>query len=224
MRFTARPHPAPRLRRSLGVTVALTLVALPALPRAAHAADPLAAAQQRVTKAIEAADKAVADFKDAEAKYFHLENEVATTGRTIDRLRIDQRRLAKLARLRALVAYKGGTVIVDDFIGGDGNVMDAARRATLLDRVNVRGNEAIAQLGEITSDLHRREKSLRKDIKDQQHALAELKQREHETQQAVDDAQRAEQELREKLAAEKRAAEFAAFVARARAAAARKRR
>jgi murein DD-endopeptidase MepM/ murein hydrolase activator NlpD len=172
-----------------------------------------------VTAAIKAADKTVADLKEAEAEYFHLELQVAATGRSIDHLRVDQQRLAKLARLRAVAAYRGGSGIIGDFIGGDSNVMDAARRTTMLDRVNARGNEAIAQLAVITSELHRQDTSLRNEIKRQEKALHDLKDREARTTRAVEDAQRAEQELRARLVAEQRAAEFAARVAQARAAA-----
>src|SRR4051794_8052182 len=206
-------------RRVFGAAVALTLCAALAVPGTAQADDPLAAAQARVTAAIEAADAAVGDLKDAEAKAVQLDDQVAATARTIERLRVEQRGLVKLARLRALVAYKGGPVLIDDIVGGQGNVMDAARRATLLDRVNARGNEAIARLGQVTDDLHRRENAQRSEIKRQDRAIAKLKQREQDTQRAVDEAQQAEEALRARLAAEKRAAEFAAFVAQARAAA-----
>jgi murein DD-endopeptidase MepM/ murein hydrolase activator NlpD len=198
------------------VIVALLLLVL---PRTAQAADPLAAAQARVTDAIKAADKTVGDLKEAEAEYFRLEQQIATTGHAIDRLRVDQQRLAKLARLRAVAAYKGGSGIIDDLIGGDGNVMDAARRATMLDRVNARGNEAIDQLAGITSELHRRDTSLRNAITRQQKALHDLKEREARTTRAVDDAKRAEQALRARLVAEKRASEYAARLRQARAAA-----
>jgi murein DD-endopeptidase MepM/ murein hydrolase activator NlpD len=212
VRFTVT---LPLVRRAVGATV---IVALLAVPQAAQASDPLAAAQAKVTDAINAADAAVGAYNDAQTVYYRLEEQVATTGRTIDRLRGEQHRLAKLAQLRALVAYKGGPSGIDDLVG-DKDVMDAARRATLLDRVNARGNEALARLAEVTSDLHAREKSLRKEISRQEHALSDLKARERNTRRAVDDAQRAEQALRDRLAAEKRASEFTAFVAQARAAA-----
>jgi murein DD-endopeptidase MepM/ murein hydrolase activator NlpD len=213
VRFTVT---LPLVRRVLAATLLVSL--LLAVPRAAQASDPLAAAQAKVTEAIKAADAAVGAYNDAQTVYYRLEEQVAQTGHTIDRLRGEQHGLAKLARLRALVAYKGGPSGIDELVG-DKDVMDAARRATLLDRVNARGNEAIARLGEVTSDLHAREKSLRKEISRQERALSDLKERERNTNRAVDDAQRAEQVLRDKLAAEKRAAEFTAFVAQARAAA-----
>jgi murein DD-endopeptidase MepM/ murein hydrolase activator NlpD len=203
------------LRRAvLGLVVALALLVL---PRTAQAADPLAAAQARVTDAMKAANKTVADLKDAEARYFHLEDQIAKTGDAIDHLRVDRLRLAKLARLRAVAAYRGGTVMIEDLIGGDGDVMDAARRATMLDRVNARGNEAIDQLAGITSELQRRGASLRNAIKHQEKALRDLKKREARTTRAVDEAQRAEQALRARLVAEKRESEFAVRVTQARA-------
>jgi septal ring factor EnvC (AmiA/AmiB activator) len=91
--------------------------------------------------------------------------------------RVEQQRVAKLARLRAVAAYKGGAPIIDDLVGGDANVMDAGRRATMLDRVNARGNEAIDQLAAITSDMHRRSTSLHHAVKRQENALHHLKER-----------------------------------------------
>jgi septal ring factor EnvC (AmiA/AmiB activator) len=199
--------------RVLGVAVALTLLAL---PRVAEAADPLAEAQARVTTAIKAADEAVDAFNAAQSEYYRLEDEISATNRTIDRLRVEQQKLALLARVRAVVAYKGGTNELENLVGED-SVMDAGRRATLLDRANARGNDAMARLTDVTDDLHAQEESLRADLDRQEDALAELKRGQEETQRAVEEAQRAEQELRERLEAEQRAAEFTALVEQARA-------
>jgi murein DD-endopeptidase MepM/ murein hydrolase activator NlpD len=211
----------PFLRRAVGAAVALGLVVpgFAATPAAAKASDPLGAAQSRVVEATKAANAAIAEFQAAESRHFATQEEAAATRREIGRLRAEQQRLVKLARLRAVTAYKGGGGAIDDFMGGldDGDVMDAARRATLLDRVNARGNQAIALLGRVTSDLHAREAALRKELREQAEALAELKEQEQAAIAALEEARRAEQQLRERLAAEKRAAEYAAMVAAARA-------
>ena len=68
-------------------------------------------------------------------------------------------------------------------------MLDAARRATLLDRVDARGNAAMEQLGAVTDDLHAHEADLRKELKRSADSLAELKKQEDAELQAVADAQ-----------------------------------
>jgi septal ring factor EnvC (AmiA/AmiB activator) len=176
----------------------------------------LAEAQARVTDSVRAADEAVGAFNAAQSEFYRLEDEIASANRAIEALRVEQQRLALLARVRAVVAYKGGTNELENLVGED-SVMDAGRRATLLDRANARGNDAMARLTDVTDDLRAREESLQSDLERQEDAVAELKRRQEETQQAVEDARRAEQALRQRLEEERRAAEYAAFVAEARA-------
>ena len=188
-------------------------------PPAVHASDPLAVAQARVQEATRRADAAVAAYNSAESKYYELENDADIARRTIDRLKTQQHALAKLAQARAVIAYQGGPMLIDELVGLNTDVMDAARRATLLDRVNADSNDAIARLTQVTDDVHARERALRDDATKQKHALADLQSGERAATHAVDEAKNAEQSLREKLAAEKRLAEFVAMVTKARAAA-----
>ncbi len=196
------------LRRALGAIVALLLLVL---PRTAQAADPLAVAQARVTDAIKAADKTVGDLKDAEAEYFRLEQQIADE-RPRDRSAARRRSNASRSS-RACVPWLPTRVA-----RGSSTTSSVATATSWTRRGGQRcwigstrrGNEAIDQLAGITSELHRRDTSLRNAITRQQKALRDLKEREARTTRAVDEAQRAEQALRARLVAEKRASEYAA--------------
>ena len=39
-----------------------------------------------------------------------------------------------------------GSLVIDDVLGNGSDILDAARRATMLDDVNAQGDEVIAQL------------------------------------------------------------------------------
>jgi peptidoglycan LD-endopeptidase LytH len=198
--------------------VAAVVLATPFAP--ASAADPLAAAQAQLTDALRSANAAAAAYDEAQTAYYRLEDDAARARHDIANLRREQGQLARLARLRAVAAYKGGTPLFDGLLGSDSNVLDAARRATLLDRVDARGNAAMEQLGAVTDDLHAHEAELRKELKRSAESLAELKKQEDAELQAVADARRAEQSVRAELARQQRLREYEAVVARARAAAA----
>ena len=127
--------------------LAAVAVALLTPPAAAGAAsDPLAAAVARVTAA-----QTGRQPRDRRAttprrpRYYQLQDEQASTQRRIATLTAQQQHLATLGRLRAVVAYKRGSLVIDDVLGNGSDILDAARRATMLNDVNARGNETIAQ-------------------------------------------------------------------------------
>ena len=194
-------------------------VGVMAVASPAHAADPLAGAQGRVTSAIKDANDATAAYEDAQSQYYALQNGIIDAQKAILREKDEQARLAKLAQLRALVAYKSGPTLLDDLVGVQNDVMEAARRATLLDRVNEQGLQVINQLTRVTDDLHAREKALHSELDRQAQTLADMKKRSQQASAALTSAQQAESQLRAKLEAERRAAEFARIVAQAQAAA-----
>jgi murein DD-endopeptidase MepM/ murein hydrolase activator NlpD len=173
--------------------------------------------QARVTKALQEVEEAVNALKEAEHETHRLESEIERTREIVAGLRTEQARLRKLARLRALTAYKGGTVSIDELVAIDSTVMDAARRATLLDTVNAQGNEAIDRLEVVTSDLKTREKRLSKQLETQRRALEDLEEREAAATQALERARAEEEALRRKLEEERRIAELNAILAKARA-------
>jgi murein DD-endopeptidase MepM/ murein hydrolase activator NlpD len=210
----------PFLRRALLAAVGLALLTPPS---PAHAAtDPLQAAIDRVTRATQTQHEATARYSQAEGEYNKVQDEAERTQRKVNELQAEQKRLGGLARQRALVAYKRGVTVFDDILGNGSDVLEAARRATVLDRVNAKGNEAIKQLTVVTDDLHARQKALAKDLDRAGKALAEMKKQEQIANQALADAQKAEKDLRAKLERERRQREYARLVAQARADARRK--
>ena len=203
------------LRRVLFAAVGLALLTPPS---PAHAAtDPLQAAIDRVEEATQAQHEAVARFSDAHAEYESVENDVERTKKRVAELQAEQARLGKLARQRALVAYTRGGTVFDTFLGDGSDVLDAARRATMLDTVNAKGNEAIRQLTVVTDDLHARQEVLADDLEKAESALAEMEKQKNIAAEALAAAQQAEKALRVKLENEKRLREYGRLLGEARA-------
>jgi hypothetical protein len=97
------------VRRVLLAAVAIALLAPPAAARAAS--DPLAAVIARVTAAEKADNRATAAYDAAQTRYYELQDEQATTRRSIDTLTAQQQHLAALGRMRAVVACKRGALV-----------------------------------------------------------------------------------------------------------------
>jgi peptidoglycan LD-endopeptidase LytH len=212
------PFRPPLLRRAgLAVAAASLLIPLAVPPTGAGASDPLAAAIARVETAERSDNKATARYDAAQASYYELEDRQAASERAILTLTAQQSHLASLGRLRALVAYKRGSLALADVLGNGADVLDAARRATLLDDVNASGNEVIARLETVTSELHDREATLQSEIKDARTALSTMQSQARDAEQALASAGRAENDLRAQLAAQKRLQELSAILTSARA-------
>src|SRR5712691_11437550 len=97
-------------RRDVGLILVLavgTAFAVP-IPSASAARDPLAEAQAKITAAQVAADKAAADYGDAETRYYQLQDDALRTERRITSLRAELSRLAAIVRRRAIVIDMGG--------------------------------------------------------------------------------------------------------------------
>jgi murein DD-endopeptidase MepM/ murein hydrolase activator NlpD len=203
------------VRRVLLAAVAIALLTPPAA--AGAASDPLAAAVARVTAAQKADNRATADFDAAQTHYFQLQDDQASTQRSIKSLTAQQQQLAKLARLRAVVAYKRGGLLIDDIFGNGSDILDAARRARMLNDVNARGNQTIANLTAVTSELSARQSTLRKQIDQSKSAVATMRAREQETERLLASAGKAESDLRAQLAAQHRQQELASILSAARA-------
>ena len=138
-----------------------------------------------MTAAIKAANEATAAYQDAQSQYYSLQGQVDAARKKIGELQTKRSGLVKLARLRAVVAYKGGDLNIDQLVGFGSDIMESARRATLLDRVNARGNQAIAQLTVVTDELHAKEKDLDKQLGKSRASLADMKQQANDASNAV---------------------------------------
>jgi murein DD-endopeptidase MepM/ murein hydrolase activator NlpD len=180
-------------------------------------ADPLAAAQAHLTQAIRNANEAAAAYDAAQNNYYRLLDQNASAREQVAQLQVQNRQLGRLARIRAVEVYTSSSLPLDSLFGSDSNVLDDARRATLLDRVDAKGNEAIAQLAVVSDELHVQQGALNKQLSQAKASLDLLHAREVAEEAAVNDARHAEQLLRDRLAAEQRLAEFRTMVARAQA-------
>lgn len=211
MRFNVSPS---LVRR---VILAAVAIALLSPPSAAGASDPLSAAIARVTSAERADNAATARYDAAEAHYYELQAQQASSQRSIRTLTAQQQHLASLGRQRALVAYKRGSLAFADVLGNGADVLDAARRATMLDDVNARGQVLISQLDTVTSELRDRQATLHEEISQAKSALASMQSQERDAERALADAGRAENDLRDQLTAQKRLQDLSAILTAARA-------
>ncbi len=162
-------------------------------------------------------NQATTRYDAAQARYYELRDQQAASQRSILTLTAQQQHLAALGRLRALVAYKRGSLALGDVLGNGSDVLDAARRATLLDDVNASGNEVIARLETVTSELHDRRATLHSEIEHAQSALAAMQSQARDAEGSLASAGRAENELRAQLSAQKRLRELSTILTAARA-------
>jgi peptidoglycan LD-endopeptidase LytH len=199
------------------VLFAAVTVAVLAPPAAAYAAsDPLAAAVARVTDSERADNRAAERYDAASASYYSLKDQQAATQHSITALTGQQRHLATLARMRAVVAYKHGSVAFANILGNGADVLDAARRATMLDDVGARDNEVMTQLDRITSDLHDHQAQLSDELGRAKSALDQMQSEARRAEAALVAAGSAERELRAELAARRRSSELSTILASAR--------
>ncbi|HEY5173206.1 MAG TPA: peptidoglycan DD-metalloendopeptidase family protein [Acidimicrobiia bacterium] len=203
------------VRRVLLAAVAVALLTPPAA--AGAASDPLAAAVARVTAAEKADNRATAAYDAAQTRYYELQDEQASTQRSILTLTAQQQRLAALGRMRAVVAYKRGSLVLDDILGSGSDILDAARRAEMLDDANARGDDVIAQLDTVTGDLDDHESTLHDEVAHAKAALGTMNAQQHDAERALATAGRAERELRAQLAARRRLQQLSAILATTRA-------
>jgi murein DD-endopeptidase MepM/ murein hydrolase activator NlpD len=187
--------------------------------RGANAAtDPLQAAEQKITEAKVAAQRATAAYDQAQAELAQIDNEITKTKAEVARLTAERDRLAKIARNRAVAAYIRPSVTIDEMVGSS-DMLAAARRTELLDGANAQSNKAIHKLEGVTDDLHAKQRQLDKRLERQQSTVEQMRAKQTAMQAALQAAVKAEQELRKRLELEKKLREYAQRLARARAAA-----
>ncbi len=198
------------------VLLAATAIALLTPPPAVSASDPLAAAVARLTAAERAENHATARYDAATARYYGLLDQQASSERSIVGLTVLRDRLVSLGRRHALIAYKRGALVVGDVLGDGSDVLDAARRATMLDAVNAQGQVLLSHLDSVTSELHDRQSTLRGEISRAESALSGMQSEARDAERALADAGRAERDLRARLASERRLQDLSAVLAAAR--------
>jgi peptidoglycan LD-endopeptidase LytH len=200
--------------RALPAAVAITLLAPSAA--AGAASDPLAAAVARVTAAEQSDNRATAQYDAAQTRYFELADEQASSQREIQSLTVQQRHLETLGRARAVVAYMRGSLVIGDVLANGSDILDAARRTTMLDDLNATGNQVIAQLDSVTSALHDHQATLQHEISEAKKALDAMQAQSRAAARALADAGRAEDDLRVQLTAARKLQQLTSILRAAR--------
>jgi peptidoglycan LD-endopeptidase LytH len=196
--------------RLISLSAVVACAAMTFAPAPAAAADPLEAAQAKITAARVAADKAATQFDEAQAQFYSLQDEAQRTERNVADLRVEAGRLRLVVQQRAVRMYMtGGGLPLGSVFADTSDAVDVARRAVLVDTVNAEDQTALAQFAATQDDLRARESALRKQLDEATRVLDELRGRQAQLQQDLEDATRAEQDLRAELERQRRASEFA---------------
>jgi len=130
--------------------------------------------EARVEAARDAATAAAADYEEAWSAWAALDNEIVALEATIGTAEAASIDLMVAAERRAVNAYMGHDAGIDMYLQ-DGSVLDAAKRAELLDRVNAADNAAIDDLAELQDELSAQRDEIEAKKEEQAAALEALK-------------------------------------------------
>jgi Transglycosylase-like domain len=191
--------------RAALVAILLASLGVLAVGAPAHAAD--ADTQPTVATLRAQADAMAGRYFDALARYQSLGLEIATNREQTGALVARARRARNDARVRAVMVYRTSPSRVASIVGS-ADALSAARRVRFIDRLNARDQAIFARLRAATEDLKQHRRTLKRDLREQEQALGELRE-----QSVAIDAKLALAQQQERLAA-------AAFVASTAAAAA----
>ena len=169
-----------------------------------------------MTEAQRADNRAARRYDAAQSHYYDLHEQQISTERSITTLTAQQAQLAELGRKRAVFAYKHESVALGEVLGTAGDVLDAARRATMLDDVNARDRSVITDLERVTDELHDHRSQLAHQVRDAKSALDDMQARARAAEASLVAAGTAERELRAQLAALRRSNDLSTILASAR--------
>ncbi|MET0628022.1 MAG: transglycosylase family protein [Acidimicrobiia bacterium] len=186
--------------------VAVAACTFGAFAPAAAETTPAQASEPSVESLRADADAIAGQYFSTLTRAHELDDEIARTERQVDDLEAQAAKARAAARERALIAYRQAGSQLAVVVESD-NVLDATRRARLIEQVNEHDNDVYAKLRKVSSDLQAQRRSLESGRAAQADALADLSQ-----QGAAIDAKLAE-------AARKEAAQRATMAAAAAAAA-----
>ena len=196
----------------------LVVLALVVVAGAASLPDAPAGGQQeiedleaKVEAAREAATAAAARYEEAWSAWAAIDNEIVAIEQTIGSAEAKSVDLEVAAERRAVNAYMGHDAGIDIYLEEEGSVLDAARRAELLDRLNEADNAAIDELAALKDDLSSQRDELEVKREEQAAALEEMKAEESRLTAQLEASQAALAEAQE---AERRAQEEAERQAR----------
>jgi murein DD-endopeptidase MepM/ murein hydrolase activator NlpD len=181
-------------------------------------ATPLDDAKAKVTAAQQAADAATARYDAAQSRLAELQDRIGALRAEIAADRAQAEQLRKLARRRAVDAYKGSTLAASDDVLVDHDLLDSVRREKLLARTKERDDAAIAQLRAVTDDLRHQRSALERDRATAQSLAAQVQAEQAQVQAQLTAAQHSLDALEVSLpqqAEAQRARDIAASIARA---------
>jgi peptidoglycan hydrolase CwlO-like protein len=166
----------PLVRRSgsralvLGMLVVLCTMAAAALAPFAHAQSTETSASDLRAQADALSNRYFAALDRVKS----LDDELAQSQQQVDEYLARAKQARDAARARALVAYTSSGTQLSTLVDGN-DTLDAARRATLIDRVNAHDQDVYDELHRATRALHKQQRALRDTRQAQADALDQLK-------------------------------------------------
>ena len=203
--------------RAALTTAALLLslcIVLPTAPAGADTSSELSNARQKVAAAQAEANAAAAELSDAEGRYEELEGRIRQLETVIEASKARAATLEEIVRQRAVAAYQHrDTSELSVMISAD-DPLDAARRATLLDRANQTDNLSVKKLAVLRSELTTQQKQVQEQRDEQQKVKERVNVKVESVQAGLAAASKARDDLATRL--EKEQADAAAVVELAR--------
>lgn len=198
-----------RSRALVALAVAVNAFALTARAGADTGSD-LERARAHVAAIEREADALTAQYERAYARAAELDDQLTRTQRAITEGRHRATQLRALVQERAVAGYIGGNSrVLASFDPSDSDILDAARRITLLDRANAPTEHALGDLKVVDEELRVQQKTLARARDEQHDVVASLKRSGDALQSKLAEAQREEQAIevrfRKELAAKRRA-------------------
>ena len=201
-------------------TAALLLslcVLLSTAPAGADTSSDLSDARQRVVAAQDEANAAAAELSDAEGRYEELEGRIRDLETVIEASKARAATLEEVVRQRAVAAYQHrDTSELSVMISAD-DPLDAARRATLLDRANQTDNLSVKKLAALRSELTTQQKQVQEQRDEQLKVKERVNVKVQSVQASLAAARKARDDLATRLEKEQADAAAAAELARIRA-------
>jgi len=201
-------------------TAALLLslcVLLSTAPAGADTSSDLSDARQRVVAAQDEANAAAAELSDAEGRSEALEGRIRDLETVIEASKARAATLEEVVRQRAVAAYQHrDTSELSVMISAD-DPLDAARRATLLDRANQTDNLSVKKLAALRSELTTQQKQVQEQRDEQLKVKERVNVKVQSVQASLAAARKARDDLATRLEKEQADAAAAAELARIRA-------
>ena len=206
--------------RAALTTAALLLslcIVLPTAPAGADTSSELSDARQKVAAAQAEANAAAAELSDAEGRYEELEGRIRQLETVIEASKTRAATLEEIVRQRAVAAYQHrDTSELSVMISAD-DPLDAARRATLLDRANQTDNLSVKKLAVLRSELTTQQKQVQEQRDEQQKVKERVNVKVESVQAGLAAASKARDDLATRLEKEQADAAAVAELARIRA-------